>query len=224
MNGERRGNRTAFSLLEALVVVGIVALQVALLSPALGKARTAVRGIRCAGNLRQWGTATALYVADHEDLLPPEGVPNPGENDRRNGWYIQLPRELGLVPYHAMPWRTNAVAAPGASVWICPANPRRSNGRNLFHYCLNQEVDGSGETDAPIRWSALRHPAQLVWLFDSKNLPAVGRWNFVAYGLHGTGAQFLFLDGHTRRLPKPDGPEPPSGTAPEATTEARWRP
>ena len=39
-----------------------------------------------------------------------------------------------------------------------------------------------------------------VWVFDSKNLPAVGYWGYVHTNLHGVGAQFLFLDGHTRHF------------------------
>ena len=195
-----RPRERGFTLLEALVVGGVILLQVALLMPVLGRARIEVRALRCLHNLRQWGVATSAYVMDHEDRLPPEGAPNPGDNDTRNGWYIQLPPEIGLPPYHRMPWRTNAEAVPGSSPWLCPANPRRSNGRNLFHYCLNQDVDGVGTDDATVRWSALRDPARLVWLFDSRNLPAVGSWRFVATRLHGAGAQFLFLDGHAARV------------------------
>ncbi len=194
------GVRDAFTLLEMVAVVGILALQAALLFPALGRARSTARSAWCLHNLRQWGQATCLYVADHDDALPPEGVPNPGEKDTRNGWYIQLPREMGIAPYHDMPWRTNAVANPGLSTWICPSNRRRSNGRNLFHYCLNQYVDGSGRNDAAVRLASIPEPARLVWLFDSKNLPAVGYWAYAPPDLHGGGAQFLFLDGHVQRV------------------------
>ena len=37
---------------------------------------------------------------------------------------------------------------------------------------------------------------RLVWMFDSKNLPAVGTWAFVHTNLHNGGAHFLFLDFH----------------------------
>jgi prepilin-type processing-associated H-X9-DG protein len=39
-----------------------------------------------------------------------------------------------------------------------------------------------------------------VWLFDSKNLPAVGDWRYVHLNLHNRGAQFTFLDGHAARF------------------------
>ncbi|HXG47149.1 MAG TPA: prepilin-type N-terminal cleavage/methylation domain-containing protein [Methylomirabilota bacterium] len=185
-----------FTLIELLVVIAILAILAALLLPALSRAQGSVRGVRCLNNLRQWGLATHLYASDHDDLLPPEGFANPTAAHTNNGWYIQLPRQIGLAPYHAMEWRTNAGAEPGRTIWLCPVNPRRSNGNNLFHYCLNEHVDGAGASDRPTRLGSLADPAALVWLFDSKNLPAVGRATFVHTNLHRAGANFLFVDGH----------------------------
>jgi len=187
--------------MELLVVLGIIAVQLGLILPAFARARTATHAAGCAGNLRQWGLATLAYAADHEDLLPPEGFPNPTDRHTNEGWYIQLPAQLGLPAYHAQAWRTNAAAAPGRSLWICPANRRRSNGRNLFHYCLNEAVDGTGATDGMVWLGSLREPSRLIWMFDSKNLPAVGPPGYVHTNLHGRGAQFVFLDGHTARAP-----------------------
>ena len=194
------GRRLGFTLIELLTVMVVLGVLAALLLPALGQARGRAYSIFCLNNLRQWGLATQLYVADHEDYLPPDGTPNPGEAATNVGWYIQLPRELNLARYHEMTWRTNAAVNPGRSVWLCPANGRRSNGRNLFHYCLNENVNGTGADNRPVRLSAIAQPARLVWLFDSKNLPAVGSWSYVHTNLHQHGAQFTFLDGHSRRL------------------------
>jgi len=191
----------AFSLVELLVVIGIVALLAGLLSPALKVGKSKVRSIGCVNNLKQWGLATSLYAADNSDSLPPDGVPNPTDRSTNSGWYIQLPRQLNLPAYHRMPWRTNAAVESGRSVWICPANPRRSNGRNLFHYCLNEHVNGTGRGNRTIKLSSIKNPGAVPWLFDSKNLPAVGYWSFVHTNLHSQGAQLLFLDGHAQWFP-----------------------
>jgi prepilin-type N-terminal cleavage/methylation domain-containing protein/prepilin-type processing-associated H-X9-DG protein len=190
----------AFTLVELMTVLAIIALLAALLVPGLAKARSKVRTVSCVANLKQWGLATMLYASDHDDYLPPDGTPNPGASATNLGWYIQLPRQIGLPPYHEMTWRTNPAARPGRSPWICPENPRRSNGKNLFHYCLNEHVNGTGESALSIQLYQVPQPVCMVWLFDSKNLPAVGYWSFVHTNLHSGGANFTFLDGHAERF------------------------
>ena len=57
--------RRAFTLVELLVVVGIVAVLVGLLMPALSRAREQARAVQCASNIRQVAMAMALYEADY---------------------------------------------------------------------------------------------------------------------------------------------------------------
>lgn len=190
----------AFTLIELLAVIAVIAILAALLLPALGKAKSTAQAAACRNNLKQWGLATHLYAADHDDYLPPEGSFYPTGMQTNRGWYVQLPEQMNLPRYFDMPWRTNALAPVGISIWICPANPRRSDGENLFHYCLNEHVNGTGSNNISIRISIIRRPSAVVWLFDSKNLPAVGEANFVHTNLHNRGAQFVFLDGHVARF------------------------
>ena len=194
-------SKPAFTLIELLVVIAIIAILAALLLPALNRAKQKAKSAYCLNNLKQWGLATQIYVADNNDFLPPEGFGSPTTPAQlTNGWYFHLPQATGIPVYRDLPWRTNAAMPLGQSVWICPANPRRSSGFNLFHYCLNEEHDGTGELDHPVKLSSIRRTEAVVWLFDSKNIPGVGPANFVHTNLHSGGAQFTFLDGHARRF------------------------
>jgi prepilin-type N-terminal cleavage/methylation domain-containing protein/prepilin-type processing-associated H-X9-DG protein len=62
---ERRNARSGFTLLEMLVVTGVIALLAGLLLPGLSGAQASSRRAQCLGNLRQMGIAARLYVDDN---------------------------------------------------------------------------------------------------------------------------------------------------------------
>jgi prepilin-type N-terminal cleavage/methylation domain-containing protein/prepilin-type processing-associated H-X9-DG protein len=62
--------RRGFTLTELLVVVGLIALLVSLLMPALGQARAAARSTGCLSNLRQMGNAWTMYLTENRGHLP----------------------------------------------------------------------------------------------------------------------------------------------------------
>lgn len=63
-------NRRAFTLVELLVVVAIIALLVGILLPALGMARELGKRVKCLSNLRQLTTATTAYHAEYDGRYP----------------------------------------------------------------------------------------------------------------------------------------------------------
>lgn len=63
--------RLAFTLVELLVVIGIIALLISILLPTLSKAQASARTIACASNLRQIGTMFSFYAGSNRGLLPP---------------------------------------------------------------------------------------------------------------------------------------------------------
>ena len=192
------GATRGFTLIELLVVIAVIAILASLLLPSLARAKGKASQVVCLNNLRQWALGMHLYVAENDDFMPPEGAPN--GISTQQGWYITLPRLIGVKPYNEMTWRTNAAIALDRSLWICPSNTNRSNGNNLFHYCLNDHIDGTGDEDRPVRMSTLRSPSQIVWLFDNGKRAAVAQQNNLHTNIHNGGANISFVDGHVARF------------------------
>jgi hypothetical protein len=70
------------------------------------------------------------------------------------------------------------------------SNLRRSSGSMLFHYCLNEHVNGSGSGNR-VKFASITRPAQTIWLFDNGKTNGVAQQNNVHTRLHNRGAVCL---------------------------------
>ncbi|HEX8914374.1 MAG TPA: prepilin-type N-terminal cleavage/methylation domain-containing protein [Humisphaera sp.] len=66
----RSRRRSGFTVVELVVVIGIIALLMAILLPVVGRARESARSVACLSNLRQLGTATVQYLTDNDGWFP----------------------------------------------------------------------------------------------------------------------------------------------------------
>lgn len=70
MDCRRNERRSAFTLVELLVVVGIIAILISLLLPAVQRAVYQSRVVNCASNIRQYAAAMTVYAAKNDGMLP----------------------------------------------------------------------------------------------------------------------------------------------------------
>lgn len=128
----RRGKRAGFTLLEILLVAGIMAILAAMLGPVFVRASENAKLTRCMSNLKQIGEACMMYLADHSETFPVGySYQDPGVY-KRPAWPTGQAvggRTLGVatrdssLPYEYLRplWRYTKQAR---ELWRCPSEPK----------------------------------------------------------------------------------------------------
>jgi prepilin-type processing-associated H-X9-DG protein/prepilin-type N-terminal cleavage/methylation domain-containing protein len=198
------GHPKAFTLVELLVVIGIISVLIAMLLPALNKAREAANTVACASNLRQIGTSMQMYATDNKGWIVPGRVPVL-PNPNSECWFNLLSRDSNVY-------------AKGANYglvykksFVCPSETRPISDFSYMEYCSNPYTMGyfvgqvvgtyaSGGTREykPHKFTQLPVPTSDVILITDSNVTNTFALAYDVYiaNRHNNGANFLYADGH----------------------------
>jgi prepilin-type N-terminal cleavage/methylation domain-containing protein/prepilin-type processing-associated H-X9-DG protein len=203
--------RSAFTLIELLIVIAVIAILAAILFPVFAQAREKARQASCTSNMKQLGQVMMMYVQDHDERYAPTFYPSA---DQRGHWANLM------IPY----------LGQGNQLWpggimICPSALYKTRS-----YALSDELGGQAQAAVP-------RPAEVVlfaetvqvkdytstaaeletrkecWGGENGNgvdpkirddddvTPPTGCYSMPRYR-HSGGVNLTFVDGHVRWMRK----------------------
>ena len=161
-----------FTLAELLVVIGIVLIVLALVVPAVGKARGSARKVECLSNVRQLTAAAVAYATDNNRYLPDAGsgnyetyAPLSPLTFAQPPW---TPVGTGANPYYVLPSIGGSLRSylgdGAAGFWRCPSAPTDGS-IEAFHFMGDDPYNGTARGRDRF-WPNYSYMAGKEWFFQ----------------------------------------------------------
>ena len=197
----------AFTLVELLVVIGIIATLIAILLPALGRARDSARQIKCMSNMRQLVMAWQAYASENKGMICGSNTPQMGtKGEAEYSWVTQ---QNGRDTIESIQAGVLYKYLNNLGVYNCP------NMEYLRTYSINGLLLGEGDRDMNTgkiwnRMTQIKRPhATFVfteeydnrgYMINSFMVPAwpSTSWVDIPSPFHGRVGLLAFADGHAQ--------------------------
>ncbi len=194
--------RSAFTLVEMIVVMAIILLLSAMLFPVLETALGKAEGSSCISNLRSLGMASRMYCDDYDERIVPAMLPHP--LNRQICWDMTLQTYLNNLGLLLCPTDEYPRQVPGT---LCAPHS----------YGINLELaEVGGYMGSSLTLSGIEDPVGTILFCElagqrfcthGVNHDDTGLER-VAIDRHGNGSHYTFVDGHTKWL-RPEATEQP---------------
>lgn len=180
----------AFTLVELLVVIGIIAILISIILPSLSAARKSANQVKCAAALKEIGNAFKLYSIDFENAYPVEkwDIPvasqkdypelNPAVSPSSAGYFLYWQDFLAkYVTRTATEMGMGSMAARHGIFWGCPAWQGRyggytaPDGTSAYENGYAMNCCPTWQPTTPNPWPPLKE-----WAVDSAQQGISGRW------------------------------------------------
>jgi prepilin-type N-terminal cleavage/methylation domain-containing protein/prepilin-type processing-associated H-X9-DG protein len=208
--------KTGFTLVELLVVIGIIAVLISFLLPALNKARSSAAAVACMSQLKQVGLANQIYLVENKNKMPMAYYLYPAPSTEGA---VTWPGSAGYYIRQMSGLATNQKAFEGpfaCKTYMGEARPRVVNENSIglkTSYTYNIHVgqfDGTTWVQPHLQATQAKPASEKAYLMDGLRRDINRVWYAVAYsqitnttvmGIHnGKTHNLLFFDGHAEPI------------------------